>query len=288
MIKHRYTGVVLYEGTGTVAEVLTAAVAARANLWGADLARAYLWGANLGYANLRGANLADANLAGANLADANLTGANLADANLRGADLTGANLQGANLARANLVRADLAGANLQGANLVRANLGYANLAGANLVCANLRGADLAGAALPDLGAWDGVHVTADLLRSLRACDDQVRMFEAAYPDGVTVTIEACRAAWTAGFDVGWLLGDRAMILLGYTHCSRHGCTALAEGVLVAPDGVECPGGTQCRAHGTAVVSEYREKLGENWTFYDVVTRSGNYDVVDYRPSLTGG
>src|SRR6185437_11274668 len=84
------------------------AVAARANLAGANLARA-----DLADANLAGANLAGANLARANLADANLAGANLADA-----DLARAYLAGANLADAYLARAYLAGANLAGARNV--------------------------------------------------------------------------------------------------------------------------------------------------------------------------
>ena len=112
-IKHRDTGAVVWSSEHpSLSEALTAAVAERANLRGADL----------GDANLRGANLGDADLGGANLGGANLGGANLGDANLRGANLGGAYLRGANLGGAYL-----GGANLGGANLGDANLGDANL-----------------------------------------------------------------------------------------------------------------------------------------------------------------
>ncbi|HCJ0466523.1 TPA: pentapeptide repeat-containing protein [Acinetobacter baumannii] len=50
-------------------------------------------------------------------ADADLSGANLRDANLRGADLRGADLSDADLRGADLRGADLSGANLRGADL---------------------------------------------------------------------------------------------------------------------------------------------------------------------------
>ncbi len=81
-IKHRYTGVVLHEGPGTLQEELQKAIASGANLRGAYLRDAYLRDAYLRDANLRGADL---------------RGAYLRDANLRGADLRGANLSGAYL-----------------------------------------------------------------------------------------------------------------------------------------------------------------------------------------------
>ena len=83
----RTDGTIAYEATNaaTMRDAVTAAVAARADLRGADLTGAYLRGANL-----RGAYLTRANLTGANLTRANLTGADLTRADLRGADLTGA------------------------------------------------------------------------------------------------------------------------------------------------------------------------------------------------------
>jgi hypothetical protein len=107
-IKHRITGAVLFSGNyQTIADAVKAAVAAKANLRGADLSRADLRGANLSGADLSGANLRGANLRGADLSGANLRGANLCEANLRGADLSEANLRGANLRGANLSGADL-------------------------------------------------------------------------------------------------------------------------------------------------------------------------------------
>jgi uncharacterized protein YjbI with pentapeptide repeats len=173
-ILHRFSGAVLFtsEESETLAAAVRAAIAARANLYGADLyganlrdadlyganlrgaelCGADLYGADLYGANLRDANLCDADLCGAvlcgaNLRDANLCGANLCDANLRGADLCDANLCGTNLCDANLCDADLRSANLCGTNLCGANLYGANLRDANLRDAVLCGANLCGANL---------------------------------------------------------------------------------------------------------------------------------------------
>ena len=117
-IRHRWTGVVLYEGLSgmTMRQVLEAST-------------------------LSGADLSGANLSGANLSGANLSGANLSDADLRGADLSGADLRGADLSGANLSDADLSGADLRGADLSGANLRGADLSGANL--SDAKNADLA-------------------------------------------------------------------------------------------------------------------------------------------------
>jgi hypothetical protein len=66
------------------------AVAARADLYGANLYGADLSGANLSGADLSGADLSGANLSSADLRGANLYGADLSGANLYGADLSGA------------------------------------------------------------------------------------------------------------------------------------------------------------------------------------------------------
>jgi hypothetical protein len=125
-IRSRWDNAVLFASRkATLAEALTEAVAAGANLSRADLTRA---------------NLASADLAGADLSRANLAGAHLA-----GTDLSRAILAGAILAGANLARADLAGANFAGAHLAGAHLAGTNLAGTNLAGANLAGAHLAGA-----------------------------------------------------------------------------------------------------------------------------------------------
>ena len=156
VIKHRYTGAVLFEYQPTEEQqasgmamraALEAAVSGGADLRGADLGGAYLAGANLGGADLYGASLRGADLYGASLRGANLYGANLGGADLYGASLGGANLGGANLGGANLGGADLYGASLGGASLAGASLRGASLGGANLGGANLGGAYLAGASL---------------------------------------------------------------------------------------------------------------------------------------------
>ena len=130
IIKHRFTGEVLFDGSIK-------------DLRGADLR-----GAGLRWADLRGAYLGGADLEGAYLRGANLEGADLRGAGLRGAYLRGANLEGADLEGADLEGAYLRGANLEGAYLRGASLEEADLEGANLRGASLRGADLEGAYLP--------------------------------------------------------------------------------------------------------------------------------------------
>jgi len=90
-ILHAITKAVLYQDDlKDLSATVVAAVAARANLYGAYLSgaylsRAYLYGANLSRANLSGANLSRADLSGANLSRADLSGANLSGADLSGA-----------------------------------------------------------------------------------------------------------------------------------------------------------------------------------------------------------
>ena len=121
VIKHRYTGVVLFEHEATDEQqasgiamrvALEAACKACADLRGADLRGAYLRGADL-----RGADLRGAYLRGADLGGAYLRGADLGGAYLRGADLGGADLRGADLRGAYLRGAYLRGAYLRGADL---------------------------------------------------------------------------------------------------------------------------------------------------------------------------
>ena len=97
IIKHRYTGAILFEGDAgmTMQQTLEKATFAEADLGGANL-----YGADLGGANLGGANLGGADLGGVNLGGADLGGVNLYGADLGGADLGGANLGGKKLAGA--------------------------------------------------------------------------------------------------------------------------------------------------------------------------------------------
>ena len=118
-IKHRWTGVVLYEHEVTD-ERMAAGLAMRDALECAAASRAYLSGAYLS-----GADLSRADLSGAYL-----SGAYLSRADLSGADLSGADLSGADLSRADLSGADLSGAYLSGAYLSRAYLSGAYLSGA--------------------------------------------------------------------------------------------------------------------------------------------------------------
>ena len=133
IIKHRFTGGVLFEYAPT-AEEQSSGLAMRAALEKAarecaDLRDADLGGANLRDAYLRGAYLGGAYLGGAYLCRADLRGAYLRGADLRDADLRGTNLRGTNLRGANLRDAYLRGAYLGGADLCRADLRGADLGG---------------------------------------------------------------------------------------------------------------------------------------------------------------
>ncbi|WP_130075824.1 pentapeptide repeat-containing protein [Acinetobacter baumannii] len=112
-IKNRWTKEVLF--TCDIPEGMESGMIARHAVEAAIAADANLRGADLYDANLRGANLRGADLRGADLRGANLRGADLYDANLRGADLYGADLYGADLYDAKLRGADLRGADLRGA-----------------------------------------------------------------------------------------------------------------------------------------------------------------------------
>ena len=122
-IRSRWDDMALWTGEAAdLRDAVIQAVAARADLFGANLSWANLSGANLSWANLSGANLSGANLSWADLSGANLSKADLSRANLSGANLSWAYLFGANLSWADLSRAYLSGANLSEANLSEANL----------------------------------------------------------------------------------------------------------------------------------------------------------------------
>lgn len=119
-IKHRLTGVVLFEGESgmTMRQVLEQATTAKADLRYADLRFADLRYADFSSADLSYANLRYANLRSADLRSANLSYANLRYADLSYADLRSADFRSANLSYANLRYTDLRFANLRGKKLV--------------------------------------------------------------------------------------------------------------------------------------------------------------------------
>jgi len=120
---------------------LTAIVAARCRLMGAQLHRTTLAMADLRFADLRNAQLSYADLRGANLTRAYLSGADLRGANL--APLVSAHRPDrqwpTTLESAKLIGTDLRGTHLQKAKLTRADLSQAKLEGADLTGANLEG-----------------------------------------------------------------------------------------------------------------------------------------------------
>ena len=111
------TVVFALESATTIAELVTAARSAHANLSYADLSFADLSYADLSYANLSSAKLSSAKLFYANLSSANLSYANLSYADLSSADLSFADLFSAKLSSANLFPANLSYANLSSAKL---------------------------------------------------------------------------------------------------------------------------------------------------------------------------
>ena len=120
-LKNIYGTVVFaLESATTIAELVTAARRASANL-------SY---ANLSYADLSFSELSHANLSHANLSSANLFYAELSHANLSHADLSSADLSSADLFYAELSYAKLSHANLFSAKLSHADLFSADLKGA--------------------------------------------------------------------------------------------------------------------------------------------------------------
>jgi hypothetical protein len=53
------------------------------------------------------------------------------------------------------------------------------------------------------------------------------------------------------------------------YTGRTRCASPATHHVYAPDGAPVPGGWICLPHGTAIVEEYRLKLGERWTLQPV-------------------
>ena len=149
-LKNIFGEVIFSAAVETIAELVSRAVAAKTDLYGASLD--------------------GARLDGASLVRASLVRASLDGARLDGASLVHARLDGARLDGASLVRARLDGASLDGARLDGASLDGASLDGASLVRARLDGASLVHAKLPSptvvlLACWGEVpeQLCADLM-----------------------------------------------------------------------------------------------------------------------------
>ena len=48
-----------------------------------------------------------------------------------------------------------------------------------------------------------MRITAAMLREKGACEEQVKVFEAEWPDGASVTLSHCRRGVELGMDVEW-------------------------------------------------------------------------------------
>ena len=59
----------------------------------------------------------------------------------------------------------------------------------------------------------------------------------------------------------------------YTWHGRARCERRATVYLFAPDGTPNPGGWVCQEHADATVTEYRDKLGEHWTYRPLIIES---------------
>jgi len=123
-ITDRFTGSVIF-----TAEIQVADDAPMALRLGAATAVAVAAKADLSGADLRHADLSGADLSEADLSEADLSGADLSEAYLNYADLSGADLRHADLSGADLRHADLSGADLSGADLRHADLSGADLSG---------------------------------------------------------------------------------------------------------------------------------------------------------------
>ena len=121
-LKNIFGEVIFSAAVETIAELVSRAVAAKTDLYGASLDGARLDGASLVRASLVRASLDGARLDGASLVHARLDGARLDGASLVRARLDGASLDGARLDGASLDGASLVRARLDGASLVHAKL----------------------------------------------------------------------------------------------------------------------------------------------------------------------
>jgi len=215
-IKSWFTGTVLFEAEvdaslsygKQLGAAIKMAVAAKADLSGADLRSAVLSGADLSGAVLRSADLSRAVLSGADLRSAVLSGADLSGAVLRSADLSRADLS-----RADLRSADLSRAVLSGADLRSAVLSGADLSGAVLRSADLSGAVLSGAVLPP------IPVVPDIDKAVLAAIEAGGELEMGGWHVCETT--HCRAGWhihlagKAGYDLEAAIGSAAAGALIY-------------------------------------------------------------------------
>ena len=118
-LKNIYGTVVFaLESATTIAELVTAARSAHANLSSANLSSANLSYADLSYADLSSAKLSYADLFSADLSHAKLSSAKLSYADLSHAKLSYANLSSANLSYAYLSYAKLKGALIDGKPII--------------------------------------------------------------------------------------------------------------------------------------------------------------------------
>ena len=59
----------------------------------------------------------------------------------------------------------------------------------------------------------------------------------------------------------------------YTWRGMARCARKATIYLFDPDGQPNPGGWVCQEHGDETVAEYRDKLGEHWTYRPLIIES---------------
>ena len=131
IIKHRYTGEILFKGDFgmTSEQLLKKAIRARADLRFADLRFMKLRGANFCYADFYGANFWGVDFQGANLIGTNFSDSNVSDVNFCGSNLERANFCGADCTGSNFSDANLYQTNLMNANLFRAYVNNKKLIG---------------------------------------------------------------------------------------------------------------------------------------------------------------
>lgn len=67
---------------------------------------------------------------------------------------------------------------------------------------------------------------------------------------------------------------RCTFIPGFPGSYGERCTDAATVLLLGPDGVAVPGGQHCEAHAQLVCEEYREKLGESWSYMPLAAPRG--------------
>ena len=111
------------------------------------------------------------------------------------------------------------------------------------------------------------RVTLPLLRALGACEDQIDIFEALYPDGVDVAPATVEAAHVAGLNVVWLATSEA-------RATRDAASAPAKAAYQA---ATAPAKAAYRAAVAQAWADYQATIAPAWADYQAAIAPAKAD-----------